>query len=102
MACIKQGDPDFRAFVSYLNRLKEKTMLKIATNWYDACCVSHEPKFFAWRNKIKEFDEQGLDDLNCGYYYPYLMPRGIMDPEEVCYSFSFIEKSNEKYFQKIN
>ena len=53
VACIKAGDPEFRSFLSYLNRLSEKSMYKIATNWYAAASIAHEPKFFAWRNKIK-------------------------------------------------
>ena len=55
VACLKTGDPEFRSFLYYLNRLPEKTMIKIASNWYAACAIAHEPLFFAWRNKIKKF-----------------------------------------------
>ena len=32
-------------------------MQRIATEWYEACSIAYEPSFFAWRNRIKEFEK---------------------------------------------
>ena len=55
IACLKENDPEFRKFLYTMNKLTDKSLLKIATLWYRSCSFAYEPMFFAWRNKIHEF-----------------------------------------------
>ena len=55
VACIRGGDPEGRAFLGSLHKVTKKSMRRVASRYYDACSIAYEPTFFAWRNRIAEF-----------------------------------------------
>ena len=52
VAMIKESDKDLRQVGWYAGKLSEKNIMRVATNYYQACQYTYEPTFFAWRNKI--------------------------------------------------
>jgi len=57
MALMKNGDQDCKNFIYNLSRVTDKSIERVAAQYYQACAFAYEPIFFAWRNKIHEFEE---------------------------------------------
>ena len=74
-------------------------MMKVVKSYYQACQFTYEPIFFAWRNKIKEFKDEGLDDLTGGWHNPFMAPRGIQNMDEINYQVGYRKNSLKKILE---
>ncbi len=99
---IREPDPEVRSIIIHVTRLTDETIKKVATSYYQACQFNYEPTFFAWRNKIKQFKDEGLEDLNDGYSYPFMAPRGIQDMEEIKYQIDYRKPSIKKFLTIVS
>ena len=98
MTVIRDNDPSLKQIVWNLNRLKDTSIYKIAFNYHKACSYKYEPEFFAWRNKIKQYLDQGLDDMNEGWSFPFLKSRIVLTTEEIYYKVVIPKRSLYEYF----
>jgi len=98
-AMIKEKDVEIRQVGFFAGKVTEESVLKVVKSYYQACQFTYEPIFFAWRNKVNMYREQGLDDLTGGYHAPFMAPRGVKSMSEIKYKVNYKANSIQKYLE---
>ena len=86
-----------RILLPYLRELDPQQLKKTAKRFYQKCVDKNRDDFWTWRNKILDLKEQGLLDVNFGYYYPFLISRCVFLYDELTYE----TNKNLESFQKM-
>lgn len=68
---------DIQRFRKLLQLLPTYALPAVARRYYNNLSREHIQTFYDWREKITDMQAQGLQDINDGYYYPYLQPRTV-------------------------
>jgi len=93
---------EFKRIVPTLAVLEDAKLREVIQRYYANCSRAYAISFFAWRNKVKSLRDKGLDDLNQGYTYPYLMPRGVEKFDQIQYNPKLINKFVTAYVNKVS